>query len=291
MSLGELRAKLNTLYGSVDALAAVATALDAQIRAAPQSAEASAVTHAMGLHETIRSAPPENLEPILAQIRAFMLTSARLVATPECNSWTFTDPLILESAGMVSAAFPALMRQKVLPRLAGMEAKLDAGASFLEVGSGVSAMSVAMAKLWPRLNIVGLEPLPAALALAHARVESAGLHERIELRRTRAEHVTDQDRFDLAWMPSLFIPASQLPAAVKRVHAALKPEGWIMLAALRPSDDALQTALSRFRAASFGGFAGSLDDAVSIVSAAGFRQVDALPSEAGSVTALIIAQK
>lgn len=57
------------------------------------------------------------------------------------------------------------------------------GASFLEVGVGVAAIAIEMARLWPSLRVVGIDGWAPALAVARENVRATDLASRIELPR------------------------------------------------------------------------------------------------------------
>ena len=106
-----------------------------------------------------------------------------LFATSQGLGWTHREPGLLEAAGDVSAGVPHRIRNALAPRLAGLTERLAApGAAFLDIGVGVARLSVEMARLWPDLRIVGIEPLPQAVALAREKVLAEGLGDQIELR-------------------------------------------------------------------------------------------------------------
>jgi ubiquinone/menaquinone biosynthesis C-methylase UbiE len=292
MNIDSLRKQIGHLCQSMDSLAAIALALDATSDDKPLPPHANRVIEAMGMKDAIAWAEPQAVRSMRAQIIAFMLTSARMIEGPGEQGWTFTNAAVLQAAGDVSAAVPGLMKRKVVPELEGLAARLNAaGAAFLEVGIGVAAMAVEMARLWPELRIVGLEPLAEARALAQQRIEAGHLGHRINLHSARIEHFEAQDEFDLAWLPSLFIPPHAIMIALASIKAALKSGGWLLMPVLKSNDDALATALSQFRAACFGGFTGTAEDAKAMLIAQGFHQVRALPSEPSSLTCFVVGRK
>src|SRR4029077_10323017 len=100
---------------------------------------------------------------------------------------------------------------------------------FLDVGVGVASLSISMCRAWPELRVVGVDPYDVSLDIARGNVVRAGLSDRIELRQLRIEELRDETAFDLAWLPAFFIPEQALAAAITRVHAALRPDGWLLL--------------------------------------------------------------
>ena len=99
----------------------------------------------------------------------------------------------------------------------------------------------------PNLRIVGIDVFKPSLRLARENVEKAGLLDRIELREQGAEALEDDEAFDLAWMPTVFMPERVIPEATERTHRALRPAaGWCSrsstLASLRRSRRVLEAA-------------------------------------------------
>src|SRR4051812_22855649 len=119
--------------------------------------------------------------------------------------------------------------------------------SFLDVGVGVAGLSIEMARLFPALQIVGVDPWAPSVALARENVHHAGLASRIELREQAGEALPDRDAFDLIWIPSAFIPASVIPTILERALSALRPGGWLLFAMANPGASSLAAGLTRLR--------------------------------------------
>src|SRR5205085_5765824 len=102
-----------------------------------------------------------------------------------------------------------------------------------------------MVRHWPSLRVVGIEPWEPSLAIARRNVESAGLAAQIELRQEAGEDLGDTEAFDLAWIPSAFIPEAALATIVPRVGRALRPQGWLLLAMVNPGPEPLSAAIAR----------------------------------------------
>ena len=63
----------------------------------------------------------------------------------------------------------------VLPALAGVEDKLDAGALVVDVGCGGGVMLTTLAQAFPNSRCVGYDPSHAAIEIAQARANELGL--------------------------------------------------------------------------------------------------------------------
>src|SRR5205085_10261477 len=110
-----------------------------------------------------------------------------------------------------------------------------------------------MVRHWPSLRVVGIEPWEPSLAIARRNVQSAGLAAQIELRQEAGEDLSDTDAFDLAWIPSAFIPEASIATIVPRVARALRPQGWLLFAMVNHGLEPLAAAIVWFRTTLWGG--------------------------------------
>jgi SAM-dependent methyltransferase len=149
----------------------------------------------------------------------------------EPPGWQTGDGAVLLAQGRASAHFATVIDERLLPRTPEARAALVSGrGSFLDVGVGVAALSIAVAERFPGTRTVGIDVLQAALDIARTQVAVVGLREAIELRLQSIAELGDEDAFDLAWIPQMFIAPRDLDAGLARVRAALRPGGWLILA-------------------------------------------------------------
>lgn len=134
----------------------------------------------------------------------FLAQAAGFVIEPSRSGWDHEERRILLAQGHSSVLMPPILRRFVVPSLGGDLARRLEGAeaSFLDVGVGVAALSVALCRSWPSLRVVGIDPWGPALVLARENVAAAGLEERIELRQMGAEMLEDAEAYDVAWVPT-----------------------------------------------------------------------------------------
>ena len=288
---------ISQLGKSADALAAIGAALDAQANDVALDPairpHIEGVLSALGLSAAIESLPKAELLPMLGQIRTFSLANVKLLfAATRGAGWNHVEPELLQAAGDASAGFPDRLKAGIAPHLDGLAERLAApGASFLDIGIGVAALSIAMARTWPNLKIVGIDPWPPAIALAHEAVVAAGLADRIELRAQAGEEIADRNAFDLAWLPSLFVPRQAVPDALARVLTAMRPGAWLLVPILQPTEDALVASLMRLRVAMFGGWAWSAGELEALLRDKGYAQVRTMASSPQAITALVVGRK
>lgn len=287
----DIISKLNT---STNALFAVGLALQAKVNEDPLDKEFVAtvyeVLEALGVTKALNDLEPRQAASLLAEIRGDLLLGAQTLGGPSAVSgWAHANADLLQSFGDVSAGFPSILASRIAPTLDGLADRLEApGAAFLDIGVGVAALSIAMVRRWPSLRVVGVDPWPTSISIGQQNAREAKLADRIELLEKPAEAIDFIDEFDLAWVPSAFIPQMSLPVVLERVRQALKPGGWVLLARVNYNDEPVSRAVARFRTVLWGGNPLLPEDAEALLSAAGFgtsRQTDVPPGAPITVTA------
>ena len=126
---------------------------------------------------------------------------------------------------------------------------------------------------------------PRAIEFARQRVRAAHLDDRIDIRAVGIEDFDADSVADLAHMSPVFIPSTLLPAAMQRIHSALKPGGWLVLSGI-VSDRG--DGATRWMAHQAGGSALTTDDAATLATQAGFGDpiVPPLPPGAPRIVVL-----
>jgi SAM-dependent methyltransferase len=281
MSTEALREVVAQLSASATALAVLGAELHARVsgkRLHPTlRPQIDDVLRESGALQALEGTSAAEVAPLLAEIRHFWALDNDFLATPErAPGWTYTDAEVLQGGGEVTEGF-ANMLPRLLPTLEGLGPRLEGpGATFLDIGTGVARLAMAMARKWPSLRVVGLDVWGPSLALARKNVADAGLRDRIELREQPGEELPDERAFDLAWIPAPFVPPHALGRLVERVHRALKPGGWLLFAAAKPGQD-LRGAALRFRVALFGGAPSTQPEIETLLAEKGLTEVRTLP--------------
>ncbi|MFN8061091.1 MAG: class I SAM-dependent methyltransferase [Vicinamibacterales bacterium] len=228
---------------------------------------------------------------MLAELRHFWDLDDDLLTMPgRAPGWSYTDAAVLQRAGDISEGFATVL-PRLLPLLDGLSNRLQTpGAAFLDVGTGVAKLALAMARVWPSLAVVGIDVWPPALAIARANIEEAGLQNRVEVREQPCEQLTDEAMYDLAWLPAPFVPKHSLGNLSERVHGALKPGGWLLCAAAKPGDD-LRGAALRFRVQLYGGEPSAQTEIENLLSAKSFINVRTLPGPPRDYKIIVAGQR
>lgn len=170
---------------------------------------------------------------LLGEIRSTLMQSVAYVdaatQTTPTRGWYHTDPRLLQAQGDSSIGFAGALGGGLAAALDGLDQRLTSpDARFLDVGVGVAALSIAMARTFPKLRVIGLDVFDVPLSIARENVKRAELGDRIELRQLALEDLREESVYDLVWLPACFLAPSGVTAAIARARAALKPGGWLL---------------------------------------------------------------
>ena len=225
MAFDELMGLTNRLLTSAQGLAAMTAALrlaelgeegDPAVRA-----QLDRVTETLGVREQLAGLEAGERAVLVAFSRSYLAQALDLVDDPtRKGAWSHGDPVLLQAQGSASAVVAQLISQ------AGLGSP---GARILDVGSGVAGLSIAFCRTFPESTVVGIDPWPPAMTLARRNVAEAGLDSRITLVETTVQDYEDNEGFDVAWLPSFFIPETVLDDAVARVLVLLRTSGTIVV--------------------------------------------------------------
>jgi hypothetical protein len=220
-------------------------------------------------------------ERVAAQAAAPLLQTAAVVGG-DGELWEGQSDEALLAQGRTSAQGAAAMVQFGLPMLGGLaEALAQPGAMMLDVGTGVAAMAVAYAELFPQLTVVGLDVLPRALALAAATVTASAVADRVVLREQDVATLDEEATYALTWLPAPFIPEVALRAAMPRVARAMAPGGWVMVGHGKFAESPSENAITRFKTVIYGGTALDDQQAQRLLREAGLQNVTTTPTPRG----------
>jgi len=228
-----------------------------------------------GLREFLRASESED---ILAWLRSGHFQSRQMVDAARHGElrpgWIHTDPDVLQAQGRTGRTSVHALASQLFPRLPGLQDRLQSpGCAFLDVGIGVGIIAIEMCRIYPHLRVTGLEPGAVQAEEARRNIADAGLEDRIEVRPQRLEELDDHDVFDLAYLPQMFMPADVARDGLPRVRDALRPGGWILVAAVSAPGNDLHAATSRLINIMWGGSSLTADDIAQLTRDAGFEWV------------------
>ena len=226
-------------------------------------------------------------EILQGDLRSTHLQSANLI---DCagrrdiplRGWQYSDPDLLEAQGARSTEAVGALSRMVFPQLEGLKARLTAtGGTILDVGTGVARKAIEMCRQFPNVHVVAIDPLPQALALARRNVAASSLEDRIELRSQRLEDLADHQRFDLVWIPVMFLDLDVAARGLARAIEALRPGGWAVLESIATEGEGLQEAVLRLVALLYGSPGLFPERAAALLRTAGYKDIVVLPAVPG----------
>ena len=203
------------------------------------------------------------------------------------TGWRPYDAEVIRSQAQLSLQMSSTM-SRVMKDLApdvGTLLERD-GAVHLDVGVGGAGGAIGMAKSFPKLRIVGIDPLPAALVEARANVAAHGLQDRIELRAQRGDELTEVNHFDTAFLPGKFFDDDAFQAALNTLAKALKSDGVILTGAWRDVGEPRAAAVSKLRCEMWGAGPRTTEEVTARLNAAGFKNIRLGPAQGAMVPIL-----
>lgn len=293
----DLFALVQQLNGSMEALGALGAALRIQTDGLSPDPDVQAaidgVLVALGIDPQALAALPDDAKAAAAGgIAAFLRQAADVIERPERPpGWTFTDPGFLQNQGRMSMSIAQVV-DVIAPSLGDLSTRLHGGhATFLDVGVGVAWLSIAMARKFAGLRVVGIDVFETALALAEKNVKDARLADRIELRLQNVAELADRDAFDLVFFAAPFIPRAIVPEALEHLRSALRPGGVLLFGTFATTDDPLPQATQALRIVRAGGYPWALPEARALMQQAGFSDARIVERTWRAPVAFVAGQK
>jgi Methyltransferase domain len=219
----------------------------------------------------------------VASQAAAPLHQASALASGRAISWADQSDAALLAQGQASAYGARAFAELLLPGMGDLADRLAApGARMLDAGTGVAAMAVAFAQVFPRLQVLGIDVLDRALALARQNVAASDVADRVTVRKQDVAGFTDDTGFDVAYLPAPFISPAAMHAGLPRVVAALRPGGWLFIARGKMGGTPAEDALTRLKTLVYGGTPLDDSEASDLLSGAGLTEVRTAPTPAGA---------
>ena len=123
----------------------------------------------------------------------------------------------------------AVFFQEALAALPQLVADLSRGGRVVDVHCGGGRWLIAMARRFPALELVGVEFEADSAARARAKVEAAGLTDRIEIHHASVTEPGSAGEFDLAYFQYALHQLPDAPAVLRAAWTALHPGGRIVV--------------------------------------------------------------
>jgi 2-polyprenyl-3-methyl-5-hydroxy-6-metoxy-1,4-benzoquinol methylase len=115
-----------------------------------------------------------------------------------------------------------------IPALEGVKEKLERGATVADVGCGLGASTVLMAKSYPKSRFFGFDYHDKSIATAKQRAKDAGVADRIEFKVAKAKDYPGADYDFVTFFDCLHDMGDPVGASA-HVHRSLKKDGTWMI--------------------------------------------------------------
>jgi SAM-dependent methyltransferase len=203
--------------------------------------------------------------------------------TQGSQGWATQSDDVLRDQGHASAGTGRALATRLVPTLAGLADRLATpGSRVLDVGAGVAALSLALARELPQVHVTAIDVLPRALRIARIELEQAGAPaERIELREQDVADLREPEAYDLIWLPAPFLAEEALNVSLPHVVEAVVPGGWLVVGTNPTPPGELATAVARWNAIRNGGNSLDSNRMASTLRELGLSDVDQRPTVPG----------
>ncbi|MFF0478839.1 SAM-dependent methyltransferase [Streptomyces sp. NPDC004284] len=224
------------------------------------------------------------VEARLSSLRQAVSAAAGVPAGTPGGGWADQDDAVLLSQGRASAMTGRVLATRVVPALPGLADRLGReGSRVLDVGTGVAALALVLAREFPRAEVVGIDVLERVVGLAAAELADAeaDVTGRVTLRHLDVADLTERAVYDLAWLPAPFLSEEALTAAVPRLIRALSPGGWLVVGTNPAVSDPLRRAVAGWNAVRNGGNSYDTERMAETLTATGPAEVRRFPTVPG----------
>lgn len=274
MSVASVMQASQGLNASVEALAALGAAL--RIRSEGMRVDPDVASLLDRVIEAIQPGGIEDLTAdqaaiVLAFVRAFFRQALDLLENPaRAPGWSFEDPVILQAQGQASRSI-AQTFCAYAEKDPDFAAALSRPARLLDVGTGVGWLAIECARLWPAMQVLGIDIFEPALVMARGNVAAADIGARVAFRNQDIADLDEVEAFDLSWFSGPFIAADKVPESLRQIARATKPGGWLVFGTYNPPPSELGRLLTGLRIVRSGGRPWSEAEAADLIEAAGFE--------------------
>ncbi len=142
------------------------------------------------------------------------------------RSETFADVIAESTAGL-----QVLSARKLLPELPGLQERLDARGSILEVGCGTGKHLIQLTKAFPEARCIGVDIDPTGIKAANAALAKAGVSDRVSLIEADIADAVDAETVDAVVMIEVLheIDPKFRQSVIDGCYKALRSGGWLLI--------------------------------------------------------------
>jgi SAM-dependent methyltransferase len=165
-----------------------------------------------------------------------------------------------------------------LTRLPELGKTLQRPGTFLDIGTGVGWLAIEVARAWPAMRVVGIDPWEPALVLARENLAQSEVADRVEFRMQRVEQLDEVPTFAVVWLPGPFIAREIADRALARIRGMLAPRGWLIFGLNAALPGPLERALARLWTARSGGHFWDAAEVEERLRALDFSDIETFPT-------------
>jgi 2-polyprenyl-3-methyl-5-hydroxy-6-metoxy-1,4-benzoquinol methylase len=145
-------------------------------------------------------------------------------------AWGAQHPCLFQGTErFFRSAYAGNLLQSWIPALDGVQAKLERGAKVADIGCGVGASTILMAKAFPSSRFYGFDSHAGSIELAQRRAEAAGVGDRITFAVAKSTDYPGRDYDLIAHFDSLH-DMEDPKAAARHARATIAPDGtWMII--------------------------------------------------------------
>jgi 2-polyprenyl-3-methyl-5-hydroxy-6-metoxy-1,4-benzoquinol methylase len=145
-------------------------------------------------------------------------------------AWGHQHPCLFEGTErFFRSGYLGNLIQSWLPALDGVVPKLQKGAKVADVGCGVGASTIIMAKAYPKSTFVGFDSHAGSIEMARQRAKEAGVADRVTFEVAGATDFPGTN-YDLVAHFDCFHDLEDPAGAAKHARAAVAPDGtWLLV--------------------------------------------------------------
>ena len=123
-----------------------------------------------------------------------------------------------------------------LQALPQVVARLESGARVLDVGCGAGQVPLALAKAFPNISVVGLDPDLESIRRAQAAAKSTGLEDRVSFLAQSTSNFDGEQGFDLITVCDCIHDFAQPAATLQEIRSLLKTDGTVFVVEPKVAD-------------------------------------------------------
>jgi SAM-dependent methyltransferase len=145
-------------------------------------------------------------------------------------AWGHQHPCLFEGTErFFRSGYLGNLIQGWLPALDGVVVKLGKGGKVADVGCGVGASTIIMAKAYPKSTFIGFDSHVGSIELARQRAKDAGVADRVTFEVANATNFPGNN-YDLVAHFDCFHDLEDPAGAAKHARAAIAPDGtWLLV--------------------------------------------------------------